>query len=86
MFYVISGKLQINTWKNDYPLCDSTILQAHERTIIKPGEFHEFVVLEDSVVLEVYWVELKLDDIDRESCGGKLALPVDRSVLRRRVC
>lgn len=70
MFYVISGEIEIHTWKNDYPLCDKTVLGPGERTTIKPGEYHQFVVNEDAEVLEVYWVELTLGDIDRQSCGG----------------
>lgn len=70
MFYVISGKIKILVWKNDYDLCDETILGPGERTVVKPNEYHQFQVIEDSEVLEVYWVELQLNDIERESCGG----------------
>lgn len=72
LFYVISGKIKILVWKNDYNLCDETILKAGEKTIVKPNEYHTFQVLEDAQVLEVYWVKLKLDDICRETCGGKI--------------
>ena len=70
MFFVISGKIKILVWKNDYNLCDETILGPLDRTIVKPNEYHQFQVLEDSEVLEVYWVELNLSDIKRESCCG----------------
>ena len=72
MFYVLEGELLIRIWKNDYDLIDETVLLAHESIIIKPNEYHRFEVVKDAKVLEVYWVELKLNDIIRESCGGDI--------------
>lgn len=72
MFYVISGEIEIHTWKNDYQLVDVTVLGPGERTTIKPGEYHQFKINKDAEVLEVYWVELSLGDINRESCGGSI--------------
>jgi len=72
MFYVISGVIKILVWKNDYDLCDETVLYPGDRMVVKPGEYHQFQVLSDAEVLEVYWVDLKLDDIVRETCGGDI--------------
>ena len=72
MFYVISGQIKILVWKNDYDLCDETLLGPGERTVVKPNEYHQFQVVEDAEVLEVYWVQLELGDIERESCGGMM--------------
>jgi len=70
-FYVLSGWIFINVWKNDYDLIDYTELGPGDITIVKPGEFHDFEALEDSEVLEIYWVELREDDIVRNTVGGK---------------
>lgn len=69
-FYVESGKISVKVWKNDYDLIDETIIEAGQMTTVKPGEYHLFESLEDSVVLEIYWVELLGDDIQRENVGG----------------
>tara|TARA_B100000029_G_C16970300_1_gene739735 strand:+ start:216 stop:587 length:372 start_codon:yes stop_codon:yes gene_type:complete len=68
-FFVESGKLLIRAWKNDYDLTDETILEAGDFTQIKPGEFHQFEALEDSIAFELYWAEFDHNDIERESTG-----------------
>jgi len=40
-FYVISGELVIKVWKNDYDLCDETLLQEGDFTIVRPNEYHQ---------------------------------------------
>jgi quercetin dioxygenase-like cupin family protein len=69
MFYVIDGKIKVSTWKNEYELVDEIILIEDQGTIVSPKEYHRFEVLEDSIILEVYWVELDVNDIDREDVG-----------------
>jgi hypothetical protein len=83
LFFVVSGKLKIVTWKNDYDLVDETILGPYERTIIKPGEYHRFIALEDSYVIEKYWVQLSLSDIEREDCGGLLKQAVTNDLTQQ---
>lgn len=68
-FYVEKGKLKIQTWKKDYPLVDETTISTGEMTIVKPGEYHKFISLEDTIAYEIYWVEIDKDDIVRETCG-----------------
>jgi len=70
MFYLISGKVNIQVWKNDYDLIDETLLMPEQGTFVQIGEKHRFEVLEDSVMLEIYWVELDPRDIIREDVGG----------------
>lgn len=70
-FYVISGQLAIDTWKNDYDLIDTTILGPDDYTEVKPGEYHQFRAITDVEAIEAYWVELDHDDIIRESVGGR---------------
>lgn len=69
-FFVESGKLKIKIWKNDYNLIDETIISSGEMTVVKPGEYHIFESLEDTIAFEIYWVELERNDINRESVGG----------------
>lgn len=57
-------------WKNDYNLIDETVITNGEMTIVKPGEFHKFEALEDTVAYEIYWTELDQSDIIRKDCGG----------------
>lgn len=71
-FFVESGKLMIRVWKNDYNLVDETILSPGDYTAVKPGEYHQFVCLEDCVAFELYWANpLNHDDIKRETVGSK---------------
>lgn len=69
-FIVLSGVIEVDIWKNDYDLVDKTIVQKGEMTTVKPQEFHKFKCIKEAVVLEIYWVELKEDDIERENVGG----------------
>ena len=64
------GKLKITVYKNDYDSVDETIIETGQIAIAKPGEYHEFEALENSVCYEIYWVELNHQDIQRESVGG----------------
>jgi dTDP-4-dehydrorhamnose 3,5-epimerase-like enzyme len=41
-----------------------------DMTIVKPGLFHSFEALEDTVCFEIYWTELDHSDIQRENIGG----------------
>ncbi len=68
-FFVESGKLLIRVWKGDYDLVDETILGAGDFTQVKPGEFHQFEALEDTVAFELYWAEFNQSDIVRRSVG-----------------
>ena len=70
-FFVESGKLLVTVWKNDYSLIDETVIANGEMTIVKPGEFHKFEALENTVAYEIYWTELSSSDIVRKNCGGR---------------
>lgn len=74
-FFVESGELLIRTWKNDYDLVDETVLTAGDWHIAKPGEFHQFEAIEQTVAFELYWPMLLYDetpvDIVRETVGFK---------------
>lgn len=70
-FFVERGKILIQEWKNDYNLVDETILESGEKCLIPPKNYHRFISLEDSVVYEIYHVELLNEDIIREDTGQK---------------
>ena len=72
MFYVTSGKLQIHVHKNDYDLVDTTELGTNEWTTVKPGEFHSFEAVEDTLAFEVYYPEPLSTDIIRKTVGGSV--------------
>ena len=73
MFFIEEGELDIEVWKNDYDLIDTTTLKKGEHTTIKPSEFHRFrnTSSKDAIIYEIYWTELDEGDITRESVGGK---------------
>jgi mannose-6-phosphate isomerase-like protein (cupin superfamily) len=68
-FFVESGKLLIRVWQEDYDLVDETIIGPGEFTKVKPGVYHQFECLEDSIAFELYWAEFNHNDIKRESVG-----------------
>lgn len=69
-FFCESGQLLIRVWKNDYDLVDDTLLNPGDFTQVKPGEYHQFIAMEDTVAFELYWAEFDHNDIVREDHGG----------------
>jgi len=69
-FFVELGEVCIEVWKNDYDLIDKTILISEQSTIVRPGEYHRFKILEDCIMLEAYYTEMYSNDIIREDVGG----------------
>ena len=47
-----------------------TVISTNQITTCPPQEYHMFEALEDSIVYEIYWVELSEKDIIRENVGG----------------
>lgn len=70
-FFVEKGKLIIRVWKSDYDLVDETVLLPGQFTRVKPGDYHQFEALEDTIAFELYWAEFSHDDIIRDDVGGK---------------
>lgn len=69
-FFVENGSIVVRVWRGNQ--MDETRLEAGMTCTVSPGELHQFEVLEnDTVALEVYWVELNQDDIVRHDTGGK---------------
>ena len=69
-FYIEKGKLKITIHETEYDLIDETIASTGDLSIVKPGKYHEFEALENTIAYEIYWVELDHSDIDRETIGG----------------
>jgi quercetin dioxygenase-like cupin family protein len=67
IFYVESGKIKVQQWKDDQQDPSETVLSQNESCIIKPRTLHRFVAIEQSVVYEIYYVELTEDDIVRKT-------------------
>lgn len=70
LFYVESGKLQVEIWREKSGLRDETEISTGEMFAVPPGEFHRFRALTDVIAYEIYWVELDPNDIIRETVGG----------------
>jgi len=70
-FWVELGQLEVDVWKNDYDMVDTTCLSRQEFLVVAPGEYHRFRALTQVVAYEIYWTELEESDIQRKSCGGK---------------
>jgi len=69
-FVVLNGVLRISQCVNK--TVDKTILEEGDICDIPPGIEHRFEALTDGCALEVYWVELDPNDIDRHgSVGGE---------------
>lgn len=70
LFLVISGWLRVCVEKADYDLTDKTEICGDEITSVAPGQHHWFEGVEETVALEIYWVELDPDDIERDGVGS----------------
>ena len=70
-FYIENGLMKISIYENDdYNSAAETIIKDGDLTIIKPGNFHKFEAIEDTICYEIYWVELDHNDIERKNVGG----------------
>jgi len=69
-FFVISGKIQVIIFREDSAK-DVTILTSGMCTDVPPSVWHKFQAIEDSDVIEIYWVILEKSDIERRTIGGR---------------
>ena len=76
-FYVESGFLVVKVYQEDYDLVDETSLGPGDFMQVKPGLYHSFHAVTDTIAFELYWAEFNHDDIVRESVGG---LPTERVI------
>lgn len=70
MFIVEKGRILVRIWRGN-KLIDNTYVGPQQTCTIPPGVEHQFEVLEsDTVAYEVYWTEIRPDDIIRANRGG----------------
>ena len=68
-FFIISGKIKITIFRENGQ--DETVLTDGQCTDAYPDGYHVFEALEDTDAIEIYWVTLDPDDIERRTTGGK---------------
>lgn len=73
-FYVISGKLKIKTEYGEVILTQNKVFDVH------PPITHQFIALEDTVMVECAYLKIDPSDINREKLGGKMVDGVHRSI------
>jgi len=66
LFVVLEGKIEIITHNG------GGTVEAGQTFTTKPGEWHEFRGIEDSVVIEEMYVQYDESDIIREKVGSKI--------------
>ncbi|KKM16855.1 hypothetical protein LCGC14_1681640 [marine sediment metagenome] len=71
-FFVEFGKLEVTIFRPDagQVIEDVTVVEAGGSTYVEPNLYHKFKALENTVAYEVYWIELDVNDIEREVVGG----------------
>ena len=71
-FYVQSGRLFIETHKNDYALVDVTELGPGDLMTVRPNEYHRFVTRDEPMTgIEIYYIEPLSEDIIRKDVGAR---------------
>lgn len=70
MFFVEEGAIEIISWKGATEGPDCVVLSPGESCIVAPGVYHQFKVVENCVVYEIYWTDLQETDIVRRTTGG----------------
>jgi len=65
-FILISGKVKINTELGE------TVLKSGQSLVIDPPLLHQFIVEEDSIMIEISYSVLDPEDINRIYQGGKI--------------
>lgn len=69
-FICLGGKIQIDTYKpNSEELDYSLIIEKHEKTKVSANRYHNFLTLEDTILLEIY-SKIESIDIERLNVGG----------------
>lgn len=75
-FVVLGGKLKIILYKDKGE--DVTILTEGMFSDVPPGIEHRFEALEDTLCLEIYWIDgLDPNDIERVDSGGRKNVVLD---------
>lgn len=64
-FYVVSGKLIINVWDKNTDQVSAITLGPEDTLTIENKIWHQFIALESTILIEIYWVEINDQDIIR---------------------
>lgn len=72
LFYVSSGTLLVHVFNNAFSTIPITTyeLTVGQQVTIQDGVWHQFEARSDVELVEVYWVYLKGEDINRADEGG----------------
>ncbi len=65
-FYIINGKCKIKTGLNEIILIKNQYFDVH------PPLTHQFIALEDTIMIECAYLKINSDDIIRKKQGGKI--------------
>lgn len=68
IFFIQSGSLLVEQWVSE-SMVDSTILGPKNMIEIPSQTYHRFTALEDTSAIEVYYLNIDIDDILREDTG-----------------
>lgn len=70
-FCVLDGKIKVILYTEDGTITEEKTLSTNDMFDVKPNIYHSFDALEDSIVVEIYWVDtLNPYDISRQTIGG----------------
>ncbi len=81
LFFVVDGSIRVVVEKDG--LKDSVVLGPGQMTQVRDGHWHSFEAIEDSRVIEFYWVELEAGDIERRDQGGPIPEEPERPAGRK---
>jgi mannose-6-phosphate isomerase-like protein (cupin superfamily) len=70
LFFVVSGTLRLEIWKEDGKRKDETILGPGQMSRIEPGDYHRFWATSDVECFEIYDLSFTDEDIERRTIGG----------------
>ena len=77
-FHVMSGSIDVDIFDDDdtgapaTERCDGRRLNPGDFFQVRPQVWHRFVGIEEAHILEVYWVDVDAEDIERSNVGGML--------------
>lgn len=80
LFVVLEGKVRIVTEELDR-IKREIVLEPGQIFTTRPGQWHEFQVIEDSKMVEIMYVEYHESDIERKLVGSQMLPPYDRSAV-----
>lgn len=64
LFYIENGILLVKVWHNTSNYTEH-ILRAGDRLCVQPEIWHQFLAIEQSAILEIYFTEINNNDIVR---------------------